>query len=196
MGMVPKDKEGKFRLIISMSYVNDDLVTNKFKFEGLSDLVDLAEKGDFAVSFDLTSKYYHVGLHPRTRTYTGFCWKGEYYQYTHLPFGMKSAPWVFSKVMRELVMYWRKRGISILPFLDDFFFLKKGEHACLRLCLRVRKDFFSAGLIINVPKICLAPALVLLHLGFDVGMAEGKFRVPVDRWEALQSLTDSILSAR
>ncbi len=66
----------------------------------------------------------------------------------------------------------------------------------MRLCLRVRKDFFAAGLIINVPKCCLTPALVLRQLGFDVDMGEGKFRVPVDRWEALQSLTDSILSAR
>ena len=37
---------------------------------------------------------------------------------------------------------------------------------------------------------------MLRQLGFYVDMAEGKFRVPVDRWEALQTLTDSILSAR
>ncbi len=79
LGVVPEGKEGKFRLIINTSYANDHLVTNKFKFEGLSDLPDLAEKGDHAVSFDLTSGYYHVGLHPHTRTYTGFCRKGEYY---------------------------------------------------------------------------------------------------------------------
>jgi hypothetical protein len=107
---------------------------------------------------------------------------------------MQPAPWVFSKVMRELVMYWRKSGISVLPYLDDFFFTKTGNKACMRLCLRVRKDFFSAGLIINVPKCCLTPPLVLRQLGFDVDMAEGNFRVPVERWEALQTLTDSILS--
>ncbi len=73
LDVVPKGKEGKFRLIINMSYVNDHLVTNKFKFEGLSDLADLAEKGDHVVSFDLTLGYYHVGMHPRNRTYTGFC---------------------------------------------------------------------------------------------------------------------------
>ena len=73
-----KGKEGKFHLIINMSYVNDHLATKKFKFEGLSDLTDLAEKGDHAVSFDLAFGYYHVELHPRIRTYTGFCWKGEY----------------------------------------------------------------------------------------------------------------------
>ena len=75
MGVVPKGKEGKFRLIINVSCVNDHLVTNKFKIEGLSDLADLAEKVDYAVSFGPTSGYYHVGLHPRTRTYIGFCWK-------------------------------------------------------------------------------------------------------------------------
>ena len=37
---------------------------------------------------------------------------------------------------------------------------------------------------------------MLRQLGFDIDMAEGKFRVPVDRWEAFQSLIDSILSAR
>jgi len=193
LGVVPKDKEGKFRLIINTSYVSDHLVTNKFKFKDVSELADLAEKGDHAASFDLTSWYYHVGLHPRTRTYTGFCWKGEYYQCNCLPFGMNSAPWVFSKVMMEPMMYWRKNGISVLPYLDDFFFSKKGEQVCPRLCLRVRKDFFSAGLIITVPKCCLPPALVLRRLGFDVDMGEGKFRAPLDRWEALHSLTDSIL---
>jgi hypothetical protein len=46
LGVVPKGKEGKFRLVINMSYVNDHMVTNNFKFEGLSDLGNLAEKGD------------------------------------------------------------------------------------------------------------------------------------------------------
>ena len=73
LGVVSKGKEGKFRLIISMSYVNDHLVTNKFKFKGLSDMADLAEKGDYAVSFDLTSGYYRLERHPRTRAYTCFC---------------------------------------------------------------------------------------------------------------------------
>jgi hypothetical protein len=64
------------------------------------------------------------------------------------------------------------------------------------MCLRVRKDFFKAGLIINVPKCQLDPALCLRQLGFEVDMGEGRFRVPTDRWEALHALVDSILSAK
>ncbi len=55
------------------------MVKKKFKFEGLKDLSDLVEKGDHAISFDLTSGYYYVELRPRTRTYNGFEWKGNYY---------------------------------------------------------------------------------------------------------------------
>ena len=76
LGVVPKGTKGKFMLIISRSYVNEHLAKQKFKFEGLRGLTDMAEKGDHAVSFDLTSGYYHVDLHPRTRTFTGSEWKG------------------------------------------------------------------------------------------------------------------------
>ena len=88
-----------------MRYVNRHLGNKAFKFEGLKDLADLAEKGDHAVSYDLMSGYYHVGLHPRSRTFVGFKWEGKYYVYNYLPFGLSTAPWVFSKVMRELVMF-------------------------------------------------------------------------------------------
>ena len=78
----------------------------------------------------------------------------------------------------------------------NFFVSNNGRHTCLLLCRRVRKDFFDAGLIINEPKCQNEPALCLHQLGFDVDMGEGKFRVPVDRWEALQAKADVILAAR
>ena len=67
LGVIPKGSEGKFKLIINMRYVNEHLVKKRFKYEGLKDLANMAEKGDHGVSFDLTSGYYHVELHPRNR---------------------------------------------------------------------------------------------------------------------------------
>jgi hypothetical protein len=83
--------------------------------------------------------------------------------------------------MRELVMYWRSGGLSVLPYLDDFLFSKKGSQTCLRLCRRVKHDFYDAGLMINVTKCRMDPAPCLRQLGSDVDMGKGKFRVPVDR---------------
>jgi hypothetical protein len=66
-------------------------------------------------------------------------------------------------------------GIRVLPYLDNFFFSKKGKHACLQLCRRVREDFFDAELIINEPKCNLDPDLCLRKYGFDVDMGEAIF---------------------
>jgi hypothetical protein len=55
-----------------MRYVNDHLVKRVFKFEGLFDIADMASKGDYSISYDLTSGYYHVALHPDSWRFVGF----------------------------------------------------------------------------------------------------------------------------
>ena len=62
--------------------------------------------------------------------------------------------------------------------------------------IRVEGDLFKAGLQINFPKSGLIPMLKRKHLGFEVDLGEGYFRVPTDRWEALQISTDALLVAR
>ena len=165
LGVVTKAHSTKLRLIINMIYVNDHLAKRVFKFEGLSDLADMSERGDYPISYDLTSGYYHEPLHPDSRRFVGFQWKGVFYPYNCLPFGLSTAPWIFSKIIRELVMYWRKDGISMLPYLDDFMAMKHGFWACVCLARRPERDFVRAGLKINVPKCRTIPAQQRRQLG-------------------------------
>ena len=145
----------------------------------------MAGRGDYAVSYDLMSGYYHVGLSHASRTYVGFKWEGNYYVCNCLSFGLSTVPWDFSKVMRTLDMHWRRRGIRVLPYLDDFSFMDRGFWQCVRLARRVEKDLFLAGLKINVPKCHMIPAKQRRQLGFDVDFAASVLRVPEDRWEAI-----------
>jgi hypothetical protein len=94
--------------------------------------------------------------------------------------------------MRELVMYWRKGDIRLLPYLDDFLFMAK----CFWLARKVEADFVRAGLRINVPMCHTLPAQQRRQLGFDVDFADGKFRVPVDRWESLREAAKGLVGAR
>ncbi len=132
------------------------------------------------MSYDMMSGYYHVGLHPRSRTFVGFNLKGRYYVYNCLPFGLPTAPWVFYKVMRELVIFWSRSSISVLPYLDDFVSTKHGFGACVVPARRVEGDLVRAGLRINEPKCCRIPAQQRRQLGFEVDFATEKFQVPVD----------------
>ncbi len=96
------------------------------------------------MSYDIKSGYYHVGLHPVTQRFVGIKLEGVYYVYTCLPFGLSTSPWVFSKVMRENVMFLRRCGIRVLPYLDGLFFQNIGVRACRLMGIRIERDCFKA----------------------------------------------------
>ena len=83
----------------------------------------------------------------------------------------------------------------MLPYLDDFMFMERGFWQCVRLAWRVERDFFLAGIKINMPKCHTIPAQQRRQLGFDVDFALGEFRVPEDRWDALMASVGRALSA-
>jgi hypothetical protein len=179
-----------------MRYVNRHLGSKAFEFQGLKDLADLVKRGDHAISYGLMLVYYHMALHPRLRTFVGFRKEGHYYVYNCLPLWLSTIPWVFLNVMREMVMFWRRGIIKVLPYFDHFIIMKYGVWQCAWLARRVERDFIRAGLEINVPKRHTIPAQHHRQLGFDVDFADSKFRVPVDRCDALKIAVAVILSAR
>jgi hypothetical protein len=97
LGVMPKRGTDKFRLTVNMRYVNHRLGKEVFKIEGLKDLANLMERGNYAVSYYLMSGYYHVGLHLRFRTFVRFQWKGKYYRNNCLPFGLSTTLWFLKK---------------------------------------------------------------------------------------------------
>ena len=58
-----------------------------------------------------------------TRLFLGFSWvfsgTVKYFCFTVLPFGLSSAPYIFTKCLRPLVKFWTFNGIKIVVFLDD-----------------------------------------------------------------------------
>ena len=70
-----------------MRCVNCHLVKRVFKFEGLSDIADMANKGDYSLSYDLTSGYYHVALQPDLGALLDSSGKGNTANTTTYPLG-------------------------------------------------------------------------------------------------------------
>ena len=79
----------------------------------------LIEKNDFLFSFDLKSGYHHVDVAKEHWKYLGFSWGSCYYVFTVLPFGLASACYIFTKLVRPLVGYWRRKGLRIVVYLED-----------------------------------------------------------------------------
>jgi len=72
------------------------------------------QSGDFMCSFDLKSGYHHIDIHSEHWRYLGFSWahdaRVEYYIFCVLPFGLATACYVLTKIMRPLVNIGGSRG--------------------------------------------------------------------------------------
>ena len=115
---------GKKRLILDFRHINLHVFKQKFKCEGLHTIRDIISEDYFAFSFDLKSGYHHVDIFPDHRKLLAFSWhfgtnRVRYFQFTVLPFGLSSAPFIFMKLIKPLEAFWRLRGIPIAIFCDD-----------------------------------------------------------------------------
>lgn len=139
---------GKQRLILDMRHVNEYLMIPKFRIDSLKLLSDLADLDDLMFSLDLASGYHQVDMDPRYYTYLGFEWQGQFYVFKVLPFGLASAPWCFTKIMRAISMHLRFRGVRLVNYLDDFLCVVKESQAKAHRQL-ILTTFEAAGLAIN-----------------------------------------------
>ena len=85
----------------------------------------LFDKGTNLFCYDLRSAYPNICVFPPHRQYLGFRMEGKqgqitkYYVFCALPFGLGTSGYIFSKVVRVLVQFWRAAGHLVVMFLDD-----------------------------------------------------------------------------
>ena len=101
--------------------------------------------------------------------------------FTVLPFGLSTACYIFTKVVRPLVRYWRAKG---LRFLDDGLCAVSGAQAAQEVSQFVKSTIDKAGFIAHPEKSIWQPTQWLMWLGFvvDVGL-----EVPSEKITALRS---------
>ena len=130
---IPK-KGGERRPVVDMRDLNNFIEPVHFKMEDLSHLPSLLRRGDFMCKIDLKDAYQTIPIAKKSRIYLRFLWRGRLYQFTCLPFGLRSSPRIFTKVLKPLLVYLRALGVRLLVYLDDILIMAatpelSGAHA-------------------------------------------------------------------
>lgn len=73
-------------------------------------------RNDFAVSLDLSDAYFHVNVAPSHMRFLYFMFEGKIFQFKAMPFGLSSAPRLFTKFIHAISGYCHQRGIRIVLF--------------------------------------------------------------------------------
>ena len=106
--------------------------------------------------------------------------------FTVLPFGLSSACYMFTKLLRPLVRYWRARGLRILVYLDDGLCATAGRQRALEASHLVQATLNRAGFAVYPTKSVWEPIQRLTWLGFVIDLALGQIEVPREKVMALQ----------
>jgi len=191
--LVPK-KDGGFRLVVDMRHLNGHFPQTACKFETLPSLENQVRPGDWFFSLDLKDGYYHLSIHPSHRKFVTTVINHTLYQFIGLPFGLQSAPRVFTKVMRVFVRALRIRGIRVLPYLDDFLVISASCAEALLNRVVVQRILDRLGLCRNMSKGMWEPAQAIVHLGIGVDSVKNLFFVPEDKLVVLKAAARSLVT--
>ena len=163
--VVPK-KDGGWHPVINLKALNQSLHIQHFKKEGINSVRDALKEGDWLGKIDLRDAYLTVPIHPDHWKYLRFLWKGQAYQCTALPFGLATAPRVFTKIMHSVMTKLREQGIRIIQYLDDILIMADQPHILREHMTVVSELLTSLGFILNLKKCIMEPSQHLEFLGF------------------------------
>jgi hypothetical protein len=161
---IPK-KSGGFRPIINLKKFNSFIVYRHFKMEGVSTVKQLNRKGDFMAKLDFKDAYLTIPVYPEHRAWLCFKWGGKTFEFVSLPFGLSSAPWAFTKILRPAIAHLRRLGVRLVVYLDDILIVHSSETGARKDARIVRGLLESFGFSINEEKSIEVPAQTMEYIG-------------------------------
>ncbi|KZR95900.1 Uncharacterized protein APZ42_010055, partial [Daphnia magna] len=119
---------------------------------------------------------------------------GSLYEYLCLAFGLCSAPRVFTKLLKPVVVFLRGRGIRLIIYLDDLLILNQ-SHDGLLLDQKVVIGLLEfLGFIINYEKSVIVPLQILEYLGTVINSLSLSNSLPSEKVKSIVKLCDDLIS--
>ena len=128
--LVPKPHQ-RWRPVIDLSRLNTFLHVEKFKMETPESIMTSLIPREWVSSIDLSDAYLHIPIHPLSRKYLRFCHRSQVFQFTSLPFGLATAPQVFTMIVKEVKLMAFSRGLRLHQYLDDWLIRSQSREEAL-----------------------------------------------------------------
>ncbi|XP_069821040.1 uncharacterized protein [Dendropsophus ebraccatus] len=194
---VPKSS-GDWRFVIDLTFLNKIFLKKRFKMESIQTAVLAIQRNDYLATIDLQDAYLHVPILKSHRRFLRVAVLQHrqilHYQFTCLPFGITSAPRVFTKIAVVLTAHLRTQGVYITPYLDDWLVRAPTEDLLLHHLEMTLKVLQDHGFIINEKKSRLLPTQRITYLGFLIDTVQMRLFLSPDRVFKTQQAIRSLCS--
>ena len=206
IGVVPKKHSTDWRTICHLSYPEGDSINDyipkdpySLQYVRVDDAIQILQSlgpGAFMAKTDLKSAFRLMPIHPDDWNLLGIYWQSNYYVDLYLPFGLRSAPYLFNQISDALEWILKRNyGLRhVIHILDDFFIAESTKVLCLGSFSTLLKVFMS----LRVPTVAaktLGPSQVLEFMGIVLDSNRMEARLP-EELARIKQLLDSFSSRR
>ena len=181
---VPK-KNNSFRPVINLSHLNLLLNVPKFKMESVAKIAPCLTVPLWGITVDLEDAFFHLPIAWEYHKYFAFEMDGKIYVFQFMPFGLSSAPWAFTRVIKPIKSHLHRLPIILFSLLDDFLILAHSPSQLEEDGQIVMSKFQSLGLSINFKKSNLHPSQEVEYLGVMFHLDTLEFSIPKDKVESI-----------
>ena len=179
-----KKKDGKWRFCIDFRQLNSITESDQFPLPRIHKLIQHVRDSSHFITFDLRAGYWQILMDEGSIQYTAFRAHHQLYEYRVMPFGLKTAPACFSRLMQLVLgnLYWR--GVCV--YLDNILIHHTTFAGLLELTNEVLERLRSAKLTLSFKKCQFCPKS-LLYLGHI--LEGGALKPNLQRIEPLRRLS-------
>lgn len=206
IGLVPKKHSDKFRTIFHLSFpksgttsINSSISKEEYSLQyitidnAIQGILSLGQ-GCYLAKTDIESAFRLIPLRPSDYELFGMYWEGSYYYDKVLPFGLRSAPFLFNKLSEAVEwILLNKCCISfVCHILDDFLIIEPASdgptpsQGCMLSLSSMLLTFRNLGIPIAVDK-TQGPCTSLEFMGIILDSARLEARLPPDKVERIQT---------
>lgn len=119
--IVPKkdDASGKkkWRLVVDYRKLNEVTIDDRYPIPNIDEILDKLGKCMYFTTLDLAKGFYQIEVDPEDVHKTGFSVEGGHYEFLRMPFGLKTAPATFQRLMNNVLKDYINK--ICLVYLDD-----------------------------------------------------------------------------
>merc|ERR1739842_206511 len=170
-------KAYSFRPVINLSQLSLPLNVLKFKMEFVPKIA-LCLLDPYGHHCSSKDAFFHLPIAWEFYKYFAFEMDGKIYVFPFMPFGLSSAPWAFTRVIRPIKSHLHRLPIILFSLLDDFLILAHSPSQLEEDGQIVMSKFQSLGLSINFKKSNLHPSQKVEYLGVMFHLDTLEFSIP------------------
>ena len=112
-------KDGSLRLILNLKSLNKDMEYQHFKMDTLQTAITLMHPQCWFASIDLKDAYFLVNVCEIDYIFLRFVFDDILFYFKPLVQGLCTAPRVFTKLLKPVFAFLRRRGYQNVGYIDD-----------------------------------------------------------------------------